>query len=109
MRRNYCQACTFARFGVRTRRDIPHTCGINEVNSGMGSVNFFQITAYQQCLDCKLITYDHAFNDYVIRESDNCATTTINQRCPNCGSKNISGRYRDADLQRPEETRFDSE
>lgn len=26
MRRNYCQACTFARFGVKTRRAIPHTC-----------------------------------------------------------------------------------
>lgn len=26
MRRNYCQACTFAKYGVKTRIDIPHTC-----------------------------------------------------------------------------------
>lgn len=27
MRRNFCQACSFARDGVKTRIAIPHTCG----------------------------------------------------------------------------------
>lgn len=27
MRRNYCQACSFARDGVKARIAIPHTCG----------------------------------------------------------------------------------
>jgi len=26
MKRNFCQACSFARYGVKTRRNIPHTC-----------------------------------------------------------------------------------
>lgn len=68
----------------------------------MGAVNFMQIVAYQQCLDCKFVTYDHSFNDYVIKDGENTFTTTVSQKCPNCGSKNISGRYRDADLQCPE-------
>jgi hypothetical protein len=31
MSRNFCQACSFARFGVKTRIAIPHTCGGNPV------------------------------------------------------------------------------
>jgi len=27
MRKNFCQACSFARDGVKTRKAIPHTCG----------------------------------------------------------------------------------
>jgi hypothetical protein len=27
MRRNFCQACSFAMDGVKTRIAIPHTCG----------------------------------------------------------------------------------
>jgi hypothetical protein len=27
MRRNFCQACSFARYGVKTRIAIEHTCG----------------------------------------------------------------------------------
>lgn len=26
MRRNFCQACSFARYGVKTRIPIEHTC-----------------------------------------------------------------------------------
>lgn len=26
MGRNFCQACSFAKFGVKTRKAIPHTC-----------------------------------------------------------------------------------
>lgn len=75
----------------------------------MGSANFMQIVAYQQCLDCKLVTYDHSFNDYTFKEGDHCHTTTITQRCPNCGSANISGRYLDPDLKNPEKIKFDYE
>jgi hypothetical protein len=31
MRRNFCQACSFARDGVKTRISIPHTCGTNPI------------------------------------------------------------------------------
>lgn len=27
MRRQFCQACSFAAYGVKTRIEIPHTCG----------------------------------------------------------------------------------
>jgi hypothetical protein len=27
MSRNFCQACSFTKFGVKTRKYIPHTCG----------------------------------------------------------------------------------
>jgi hypothetical protein len=27
MRKQHCKACSFNRFGVRTRISIPHTCG----------------------------------------------------------------------------------
>ena len=33
MRRNYCQACSFAKFGIKTRIAIPHTCGTKGVIS----------------------------------------------------------------------------
>jgi hypothetical protein len=26
-RREHCQACTFVKYGVKTRKNIPHTCG----------------------------------------------------------------------------------
>lgn len=26
-KRNFCQACSFLRYGVKTRIEIPHTCG----------------------------------------------------------------------------------
>jgi len=29
MRKNYCQSCSFARAGVKTRKYIPHTCGLD--------------------------------------------------------------------------------
>jgi hypothetical protein len=29
MRRNFCQACSFARYGVKTRLPIEHTCGLD--------------------------------------------------------------------------------
>lgn len=28
MRRNFCQACSFLRYGVKTRKNIEHTCGL---------------------------------------------------------------------------------
>lgn len=29
MRRNFCQACSFNAYGVKTRIEIPHTCGLD--------------------------------------------------------------------------------
>jgi hypothetical protein len=29
-RKDHCQACTFKKFGVKTRKLIPHTCGLDE-------------------------------------------------------------------------------
>ncbi len=29
MRRNFCQACSFLRYGVKTRIAIEHTCGLS--------------------------------------------------------------------------------
>ena len=29
MRRNFCQACSFLRDGVKTRKAIEHTCGLD--------------------------------------------------------------------------------
>lgn len=31
MRNNYCQACSFAKFGVKTRKHISHTCGSDDI------------------------------------------------------------------------------
>jgi hypothetical protein len=34
-RRNFCQACSFARDGVKTRIAIPHTCGDPQIASSV--------------------------------------------------------------------------
>jgi hypothetical protein len=38
MRKSYCQACSFGRFGVRTRIDIPHTCGGDDLQPDLRQV-----------------------------------------------------------------------
>jgi hypothetical protein len=37
MRRNFCQACSFEKFGVKTRLSIPHTCGEKQTTMSIKS------------------------------------------------------------------------
>lgn len=51
MRRNFCQACSFARDGVKTRIAIPHTCGATPINTTVKHSYIFKREELDKYLD----------------------------------------------------------
>jgi hypothetical protein len=84
MRRNFCQACSFARFGVKTRIAIPHTCGANKTFRTFDLMENVAMTVQNNFLqvDC-----DGAHEYIEVKVSSTASTSTLvsHWQCRHCG------------------------